>query len=93
MPTSKGCHDTYVDQWAGHYGYCKGLRCDRGLHNRAKFCRELESAGVRVKNGGLDAPWQIGKTEREGGIWKDIARKVIHQKKVTGFDELRLMCP
>ena len=78
----------FMDQWVNHYGYPKKLRCDRGLHNRGIFYRELENAGVEITNAGLEALWQIGKTEREGSTGKDIARKVIHQKKVVGMEAM-----
>ena len=51
----------------------------------------MEAVGVQVTNAGLEAPWQIGKVEREGGLWKDIARRVIHQKKISGPIEMKLM--
>jgi hypothetical protein len=91
MPSSKLCLDTFMEQWVAHYGYPKVIRCDRGLHNRGVFYKEMDAAGVQVTNIGLETPYQIGKVEREGDVWKKIAKKVIEARGVAGFDQIKMM--
>ena len=58
---------------------------DRGLNNRGVFAKELSAAGVYCASIGLEAPYQLGKVERHGGIWKDIAAKGIEAKAIRGL--------
>ena len=57
---------------------------DRGLNNRGVFAKELSAAGVYCASIGLEAPYQLGKVERHGDIWKTIAAKVIENKSIRG---------
>ena len=65
QPTSRECYDALQTNWIQPFGYPKVLRCDRGLHNRGVLSHELAVAGVQVSNAGLEAPYQIGKGERD----------------------------
>ena len=38
---------------------------------------------------GLEAPYQLAKTERKGGRLKDIASKVVENKSVKGIQKIR----
>ena len=67
QPTSHECYTTFMDKWISQFRYPKVLRCDRGLHNRGVFYKNLNVAGVQVTNIGREAPYQIGKVERAGG--------------------------
>jgi hypothetical protein len=55
------------------------------------FCEELSAAGVICASIGLEAPYQLGKVERKGGVWKDIAHKVIEAKQIEGIAKIRLV--
>ena len=57
---------------------------DRGLNNRAVFAKEISAAGVYCASIGLEAPYQLGKVERHGDIWKTITAKVIENKSIRG---------
>ena len=63
---------------------------DRGLHNRGVFSRHLAAHGVRIKQAGLEGAEQIGRTERHGGIFKDIYRKVCKDRSLVGIEEVRM---
>ena len=67
------------------------IRCDRGLHNRGIFYKELAAAGVQVTNIGLEAPYQLGSIEKAGKDWKMIAKSVVRARHVTGIDEAKLL--
>ena len=70
IPTSKECLDAFMQHWVSWAGFPKELVCDRGLNNRGVFAKTLAAAHVYISNVGLEAPYQIGKVERRGGIWK-----------------------
>ena len=55
------------------------------------FYMEMAAARVQVTNIGLEAPYQLGKTEREGSVWKKIAKKVIEAKQIVGMDEMKIL--
>ena len=71
-PKSSDCLDVVMTHWVQWAGYPKYIVADRGLHNRGIFAKELSAAGVYCGNIGLEAPYQLGKVERHGDIWKKI---------------------
>jgi hypothetical protein len=87
-PKSIECLDAYMMYWVSWAGYPKMLVTDRGLNNRGVFRKELEAAGVDCTNIGLEAPYQLGKVERHGGIWKTVATKVIDAKQISGWNSM-----
>ena len=90
-PTSLQCLDTVMQYWVSWVGYPKELTADRGLNNRGIFCKELSAAGVYCGSTGLEAPYQLGKVERHGDIWKKIAAKVIETKNIKGAQGMKLV--
>ena len=52
------------------------------------FAKELAAAGVYASTIGLEAPYQLGKVERHGAIWKVTAAKVIEQKGIVGLHNM-----
>ena len=87
-PTRTECLDVLTQRWASWAGYPKQLIADRGLNNRGAFARELAAAGVYASSTGLEAPYQLGKAERRGGMWKTVAPRVIEQKVFTGHNRM-----
>ena len=80
-----------MTHWVSWAGYMKELTSDRGLNNRGIFCKEMSAAGIYCGSTGLEAPYQLGKVEKHGGIWKSVAAKVVENKSVSGFDQIRRM--
>ena len=76
-PSSSECLDAFMFFWVSWAGYPKEIVCDRGLNNRGAFKKGLDANGVYLRNSGLEAPEQIGRGERHGGILKDNAKKLI----------------
>ena len=70
MPSSKQCKETFENIWSQHYGCPRYLITDRGLHNRGQFARMLSAKDTILLQAALEAPHQIGKVERRGGLWK-----------------------
>ena len=67
----------------------KVLMADRGTHNRELLSKWAAEKGIDLKYAPTEAPWQLGKVERHGGLAKAIVRKVIHETPVRGITEVR----
>ena len=67
--------------------------CDRGLHNRGVFARQLGSGGISISQIGLESPEQLGSGERHGGLWKDLARRVVTARKLRGDAQMTMLAP
>ena len=89
-PTSSSCIQALVSGWVGWAGWFKKLVCDRGTHNRGVFMSTLCANGVEIRQAGLEAPEQIGRVERHGGIFKNMLKRVVKDRNVVGKDELTL---
>jgi hypothetical protein len=55
------------------------------LHNRGRFAKTLTEHGMTIRQAGVEAPYQIGKVERHGDIFKSMLKKIVKDKAVTGF--------
>ena len=62
----------YREEWVRHYGAPKRLIVDgeRGLA-LGEFARLAETDGTELAVTSAKSPWQAGKTERLGGVWKE----------------------
>ena len=69
--------------------YPKEVISDRGLHNRGSFAKSLSARGIQVINVGVEAPEQLGRVERHGGILKSMVLKVASDLGVSGIEEMK----
>ena len=60
---------------------------DKGLHNRDSFARGFKSNGVHMRQAGTEAPEQVGRGERHGGISKNMMKYAIKDHHVIGKDQ------
>ena len=65
--------------------------CDRGLHNRGAFAKQLGSNSISISPIGLEIPEQLGTGERHGGLWKNIARRVVTARQLKGETQMIMM--
>ena len=59
---------------------------DQGGEFEREFAHELESMGVDLKPCAAHCPTQNSITERHGGMWKAVAKKLIEQYSIS-FDD------
>ena len=78
VPSSRLCLDTFLKMWTTWAGIPKFLVVDRGTHNRGAFQLELEKLGVTFREVATEAPYQLGRTERHGGILKNMLNRDPH---------------
>ena len=88
LPSSQ-CYELFETHWAQWAGYPKEVISDRGLHNRGSFAKSLSARGIQVINVGVEAPEQIGRVERHGGILKSMVLKVASDLGVSGIEEMK----
>ena len=82
-PKSSKCLHKFESRWTGWAGFPAYVTTDRGLHNRGAFAKGLIANGVRLRTAGLEAPEQIGRGERHGGIIKGLMKSVIKHHHVV----------
>ena len=90
-PSSLECLDAFMQYWVSWAGFPKEVITDRGLNNRGVYAKELAAAGVITTSIGLEAPYQLGKVERHGAIWKTVAGKVIETRNISGMRAMMIV--
>lgn len=68
--------------WAGQPQY--------GTNNHGIFMNELEKRGCKFKLVALEAPHQLGKVERGGGVLKGMLQRVINATSMIGELEMQM---
>lgn len=51
--------------------------------------RQVDEECVDLSNAALKSPERLGRTERHGGLWKQMAKRVITNKRIVGLDQMR----
>ena len=62
--------------------------CDRGFHNRGVLAKYIDEHGIQVHHSPLEAPENIGRVERRGGIAKALFRKVSKEPQPLGREQV-----
>ena len=70
QPTSSKCLQKFMSHCVSWAGWPRIVTTDRGLHNRGCFSKALAAHGVVQRFAGLEAPEQLGRCERHGGLVK-----------------------
>ena len=91
VPTSQACLDAFNTGWVGWAGWPTDVVCDRGLHNRGAFAKQLGAVGISISQIGFESPEQLGSGERHGGLWKDLARRVVTARKLVGESQMTML--
>ena len=69
--TAENVFQTYTDAWTRIFGPPEVLVCDPGTEFQGYFADNVNGSGTVIFPTDARAPWQNGKTERAGGLWKD----------------------
>lgn len=91
VPKSAVCALKLMKGWFGSYGAPKILTCDRGVHNRGRLQDLLRVNGVQLRYVGLEAPYQLGRGERQGGILKTLLKAAIEERNIIGVHEMEML--
>ena len=82
MPRSSAGAHALLHGWFAVFGPPKYLVCDRGMHNQGKLHDLLRVNGVVIRYVGLQAPFQLGRGERQGGLLKDLMKTTMEEKQM-----------
>ena len=77
----------YWHNWAG---WPSILTSDRGLHSRGVFSTTSQANGVLIRTAGLEAPSQLGRGERHGGIYKNHLKHMVKVHRVIGKKGMKM---
>ena len=91
-PSSRACAEAFNVGWLTPFGSPKMLTSDQGVHNSGRFAALLQAHGIEIRKTGARAPYQLGTTERHGGILKEIMKKAIHNRQLEGAETIAALC-
>ena len=91
-PSSRACAEAFNVGWLTPFGSPKMLTSDQGVHNNGRFAALLQAHGIEIRKTGARAPYQLGTTERHGGILKEIMKKAIHNRQLEGAETIAALC-
>ena len=92
-PSSRACLNALFDLWFGWAGPPQSIVLDRGAHNRGIFAETVTSMGIELRYIGTEAPHQLGRGERQGGILKQILQHVVESRQVAGLARMHILLP
>ena len=75
--------------WINGAGPMSHLISDMGGEFEGELGECMDGHGIRQYFKASEGPWQNGRVERNGGIWKAAARKTIRDVGARGFVEIR----
>eukprot|EP00913_Durusdinium_trenchii_P018068 g16978.t1 len=91
-PSSKACADALNASWLSWAGAPTYFVADQGVRNKGKVSHLLTTHGTTIRQTGARAPHQLGVGERHGGLLKEIMRRVIHERRIHGAEEISALC-
>lgn len=77
----------FLNSWIAPFGKPKPVALDQGGEFERELAQELESAGVDLRPVAAYCPTRNSITERHGGMWKEIAKKLIGQYSIDFEDK------
>jgi len=80
------CFTTVWTSWAG---WPHVVMVDRGKEFMADFAQSLTDHGTELESIPLETPWQLGKAEKRGDLWKEIWRRVFQDCQMEGLEACR----
>ena len=89
-PASKAVLRHFLTVWSSWAGLPYSAQVDRGKEYLAYFSDHLKTYGVEQETVPLEAPWQNGKVERAGALWKEILYKTVQEMQLQGLDDMIL---
>ncbi|CAE7367988.1 RE1 [Symbiodinium necroappetens] len=83
-PSSKVCADFINTAWLSWAGNPKIFQADQGVHNQGQVASLMRAHGIEIRQAARQAPWQIGRGERHGGILKAMVKRLITAHQLSG---------
>eukprot|EP00435_Cladocopium_sp_Y103_P037754 s1878_g10.t1 len=87
-PASKAILRHFLTSWSSWAGLPQSIQVDRGKEYLAFFSEYLKSYGVEQETIPLEAPWQDGKCEKAGDLWKQVLHRSVQDMQLQGLDDM-----
>ncbi len=75
--------------WTSWAGFPQSAFVDRGKEFAGDFEKLLKAYGVEFETAALEAPEQLGRAERSGGVWEEVYRRIVVDCQIQGLDDIR----
>eukprot|EP00969_Alexandrium_andersonii_P177714 7858386-Alexandrium_andersonii.AAC.1 len=92
-PPASAVKDAFINAWASWAGMLQSVVADRGKEFAGPVLDYFQQHGVATDFASLEAPWHIGRGERQGAIFKDAFEKVTYDQHVVGEKQVREVIP
>ena len=73
------------------YGPPHSVVCDRGMHNQGRMKDLLRIHGIMLRYTGVEAPFQLGRGERQGGLFKELLYAAMEERQVVGVNQVKTL--
>ena len=91
VPKSSVCAEALLNGWIVPFGAPKMITCDKGVHNQGRLKDLLRTHGILLRYTGVEAPFQLGRGERQGSLFKDIIKASIEERQILGIQEMKAL--
>lgn len=91
VPKSSVCAETMLTGWFQPFGAPQVMTCDRGVHNQGRVKDLLRIHGIQLRYAGVEAAFQIGRTERQGGILKEVIKAAVMERQIVGVQAMKML--
>ena len=88
-PSAETCRDLFINIWQSWAGLPQLLTVDAGKEWLGPFTEWMSTHGVELTRAPTER-WQvIGLTEKMGGLWKELWKRVVDECHVVGEDDVK----
>ena len=91
VPKSSVCAEAMLTGWFQPFGAPQVMTCDRGVHNQGRVKDLLRIHGIQLRYAGVEAAFQIGRTERQGGILKEVIKAAVMERQIVGVQAMKML--
>ena len=85
------CAEAMLVGWFQPFGAPQIMTCDRGVHNQGRVKDLLRTHGVQLRYAGVEGAFQIGRTERQGGILKEVIKSAVIEGQIVGVQPMKML--
>lgn len=90
MPKSSTCAEAFLQGWITPFGPPQILTTDKGVHNQGKFKDLMRVNGIQLRYTGVGAPFQLGRGERQGGLFKELVKTAMEKRSIVGVQNMKI---
>ena len=91
MAKSSVCAEALLNGWIVPFGPPEVIVCDRGMRNQGRLKDLLRVHGIRLRYTGVEAPFQLGRGERQGALFKEIMYVAMEEQQAIGVRDIKTL--